>query len=150
MFSGHLWPKLREVRSLARQHPSDRRHREGLDLGPVRIQKSLPFHASLPLKAKHPISSSELLKRVLIFLPTRRQNRSVTAMQKVWSREKGLEWSVCRGGVGGGVWRGMTASLPSHREENDLGYQPFSLFASQNWVRYSSRENSLFSAPAVI
>lgn len=57
---------------------------------------------------------------------------------------QGLD-GVCVGG-----WRGKTASLPSHRDKNDLGYQPLSLFGSQNWVRYSSRENSLFSAPAVI
>lgn len=45
---------------------------------------------------------------------------------------------------------GRGASLPSHGHENDSGYQPLSLVTSQNWVRYSSRENSRFSAPAVI
>lgn len=44
----------------------------------------------------------------------------------------------------------MTASLPSHRDKNDLRYKLLTLFISQNWVRYSSRENSMFSAPAVI
>lgn len=58
--------------------------------------------------------------------------------------ETELECSVCLD------WREMTASLPSHRHKNDLGYQRLSLFASQNWVRYSSSENGLFSAPAVI
>lgn len=44
---------------------------------------------------------------------------------------------------------GTGAPLPSHQNKNDLRGKLFSLFPSRNWVRYSSREEGLFSTPAV-
>lgn len=50
------------------------------------------------------------------------------------------------GGGAGGDW---CPSPFTHQNKNDLRGKLVSLFPSRNWVRYSSREEGLFSTPAV-
>lgn len=122
--------------------------RTGIGFRDCQTPETFALPLSLPVytKTKHPISSLALLKVPLHFSADEKTKCEYNSNGKNYSRER-QSWNggcVCLGR------RESTASLPSHRDENDLGYQLLSLFTSQNWVRYSSSENSLFSAPAVI